>query len=116
MRPRVEVVEVRGLAGPADAEVLRERIGAAFAAGADWVAVDVAAGDGIDPAALAGAAGLAGVVVCGGSDALRRELAAAGVVATRRLLDVEVAARATHGDGLKRRLELLELPRPRGGP
>ena len=102
---------MRGVFGPADAAPLRERLEASLAAGAGWVAIDVAAAEGVDGPALAEAARLDGVVVCGGSDALLRELAAAGVVATRRLLDVRIAARAQRGDGLKRRLELLELPR-----
>jgi len=109
--PPVDVVTVRGAFGPADAGPLRERLEAAFAGGARWVAIDLSVAGAVDGAALAGAARREGVVVCGGPDALLRELSAAGVTATQRLLDVRIAARARRGDGLKRRFELLELPR-----
>ncbi len=113
MPPPVDVVTVRGAFEPADAGPLRERLDASFAAGARWVAVDLAVAADVDTAALAAVARREGVVVCGGPDALLHELTAAGVVATPRLLDVRVAARAQRGDGLKRRFELLELPRLR---
>ena len=115
MAHRIEVVEVHADFGPAQAAALAGRVEAALAAGARWVAVDLGAWT-VDGPALAEVARRQRVVVCGGPDALRRELAGAGVVATRRLLDVEVAARAAYGDGLKRRLELLELPRMSDGP
>ena len=111
MTPPVDVVTVRGAFGPDDAAPLRERLEASFAAGARWVAVDLTFADRVDTDALAGAARREGVVVCGGEDAVLRALTEAGVTATPRILDVRIAARARRGDGLKRRFELLELPR-----
>jgi hypothetical protein len=109
--PNVEVVTVRGAFGPEDAAALREHLEARLAGGARWVAVDLSLAEAVDGPALAGAARLDGVVVCGGGDALLLELTRAGIIATRRLLDVRIAAPAGRGDGLKRRIELLALPR-----
>jgi hypothetical protein len=113
---RIDDIELDGPLGAEEAAALAGRIDAAFAAGAHWVAVEAGAAGPVDAAALAGATRRPGVVVCGATDALRGALAEAGVVATRRRIDVEVAARAGRGDGLKRRLELLELPRPDPAP
>ena len=111
MPPPVDVVTVRGAFGPSDAAPLRERLDASFDAGTRWVAIDLSVAADVDVAALVEVALREGVVVCGGPEALLRDLTAAGVVATPRLLDVRIAARAQRGDGLKRRFELLELPR-----
>lgn len=110
MPPSVSVIGVRGAFAPEDTPALSAQLDAAFAAGADWVGVDLSAAGPVDGEALAGAARRTGVVVCEGEDALLRALDAAGVIATRRLLDVRVAARAREGDGLKRRFELRALP------
>jgi hypothetical protein len=110
MVPRVDVISVQGAFGAPDAPALELRLDSAFAGGARWVAVDVAGAGAVDGPALAAAARRPGVVVCGGSDRLLLELTEAGVIATRRLLDVRIAARAQPGDALKRRFELLGLP------
>lgn len=107
----VEVLTLRGAFGPDDAARLTADLDAAFARGARWVAVEVVEADPVDADVLAGVTAREGVVVCGGVDPLLTRLAASGVVATRRLLDVHVAAAAGRGDALKRRIELLELPR-----
>lgn len=111
MEPPVEVISVRGSFADGDAKALGQALDAAFAAGARWVAVDLSAAEKVDAKALGDATRRVGVVVCGGDDELLRALTAAGVIATRRLLDVRIAARAQRGDRLKRRFELLALPR-----
>src|SRR4051812_7863910 len=110
MVPRVDVISVQGPFAASDASALAERLDAAFAGGARWVAVDLAGAGAVEARALATAARRPGVVVCGGPDALLVALTDAGVIATRRLLDVRIAARAQDGDALKRRLELLGMP------